>query len=119
MRVVVLGASLQPGKRSLSMVRKLVKADYEVFPIGRDEGIIEGVKIITDKPIIKKVHTVIMYLRSEYQGEYYDYIINTLKPKRIIFNKKTENESLMEMADDAGIEVLEKCSLVMLAKDEL
>ena len=46
-------------------------------------------------------------------AEYIDYLLG-LKPKRIIFNPGTENDSFMERAAARGIEVVEGCTLVML-----
>jgi hypothetical protein len=37
-----------------------------------------------------------------------------LKPERIIFNPGAENPELEALADQAGIKVLEACTLVML-----
>jgi hypothetical protein len=39
----------------------------------------------------------------------------SLKPRRIIFNPGTENPDLMNKAAVSGIEVLEACTLVLLA----
>jgi hypothetical protein len=47
------------------------------------------------------------------QKEYYDYILS-LHPKRIIFNPGTENDELVEMATEKGIQAIEACTLVML-----
>jgi hypothetical protein len=49
------------------------------------------------------------------QHEYYDYILNVIKPKRIIFNPGTENAEFIKMIKSSGnIEIEIACTLVML-----
>jgi hypothetical protein len=74
---------------------------------------IGGVPIITDHPSQKEVDTITLYLNPSLQKEYYDYILS-LHPKRIIFNPGTENDELVEMATEKGIQAIEACTLVML-----
>jgi uncharacterized protein len=114
---LIIGASITTGKRSNNMVKKLVAKGYTVYPLGRDEGEIAGVKVLTGFPEISDVHTVIMYLKTEKQLQYHDYILK-LNPKRIIFNSKTENDDLRKLARAQGIETLYACSLVMIGMDE-
>ena len=40
--------------------------------------------------------------------------IIALKPQRIIFNPGTENPALVQLANAAGIETIEACTLVMM-----
>ncbi len=116
-RTLVLGVSSRPGKRSYNMVRKLAAKGYDVIAIGYTDGMVEDVPVLTGQPFVKDVHTVIPYLKPEKQGQYYDYILK-LKPARIIFNAKTENEELRKLARDNNIETLYACSLVMIGMDE-
>jgi predicted CoA-binding protein len=60
-----------------------------------------------------ELDTITLYLSAERQKPYYSYI-TALKPRRIIFNPGTENEELQFLAQEAGIETLEACTLVML-----
>jgi hypothetical protein len=48
------------------------------------------------------------------QENWFDFILNC-HPKRIIFNPGAENEPLKKTAADNGIEVVDACTLVMLA----
>ena len=70
-------------------------------------------KIIVDRPIIKDIHTVTLYLNPDNQKDYYDYILQ-LSPKRIIFNPGAENQELIELAMKNNIEVSIACTLIML-----
>ena len=54
--------------------------------------------------------------RSISSGEY-DNIIG-LKPRRVIFNPGAENSELAQKLKDAGIEVVEACTLVMLRTEQ-
>ena len=88
---------------------------FPVKAIGLRKGEIGDVVVQTGFPELTGVHTVSLYIGPDHQEPYLDYILS-LRPKRLIFNKKTYNKSLMEMAMEAGIEVVEDCTLVMIAK---
>jgi uncharacterized protein len=116
-RTLVLGVSTRPGKRSYNMVRKLAAKGHDVIAVGYTDGMIEEITVLTGQPFVKDVHTVIPYLRPEKQAQYYSYILE-LKPRRIIFNAKTENEELRKLARENNIETINACSLVMIGMDE-
>jgi hypothetical protein len=113
-KTVVLGASPNNSKYSYKCVRSLLRRGHEAIPVGKKPGTIEGVEILTGKPEILHVHTVALYIGSENQKEYYDYILN-LNPSRIIFNPGTHNQELMNLAEKEGIEVVVDCALIMLS----
>lgn len=113
-KVVVIGASENPERYSNMAAIKLLNNNYEVVPIGIKKGVIKGVNIITEKPLMEGVDTITLYINPERQREYYDYFL-ALKPKRIIFNPGTENMELKGLASEKGIETIEACTLVMLS----
>lgn len=112
-RTLVLGASYKPGRFSYLAIKSLVSHNVKVFAIGARMGKVEGVEIITQKIDIDNIHTVTLYLNSNNQSSYINYIIG-LKPKRIIFNPGTENPELLSIARENNIEVVFDCTLVML-----
>jgi len=112
-KVMVLGASPNKRRFSYSCVKSLLRHGYDVVPIGKRSGVIDEVNILTQKPQIRELDTVTLYLNSENQKEYYDYILE-LKPNRIIFNPGAENPEFKKMAEDRDISAVEKCTLVML-----
>lgn len=114
-KTVVLGASPNETRYSNKAVRLLKNKGFEVVPLGVKSGEISGVTILTDTPKVENVHTVTLYLNAQRQPAYYDYILETLKPKRIIFNPGTENEELENLAMTKGIETEEACTLVLLS----
>ena len=116
-KTLVMGASPNPLRYANKAVRRLLSNGYEVVAIGKREVEIEGVKVIKGKPPIKGIHTITMYLGPENQEEYLDYIIS-LNPVRIIFNPGTYNKKLEDMAEAAGIETIEDCTLIMLDSDD-
>jgi len=113
-KTIVLGASTNPARYSNMATLRLTAAHHPVEAIGVREGQIGETSIQTGKPEVANVDTVTLYLNLQRQHDYYDYIIG-LKPKRIIFNPGTENPELREMAQNAGIETVEACTLVMLS----
>ncbi len=116
-KTLVMGASPTPTRYAYKAVKRLLSYGHEVVAIGKIESEIDGVKIAKEMIDIPDLHTVTMYLNPEKQEPYLDYILG-LKPKRIIFNPGSYNPKLDKMAKDAGIKVLEDCTLVMLDMDD-
>jgi len=114
---VVLGASENPDRYSNRAILKLRQYGHPVAAIGLREGVVADVRIQKDKPELKDVDTVTMYLSAKNKVQYYDYIIS-LKPKRIIYNPGAENGELEELAEKNNIENLEACTLVLLATSQ-
>ncbi|MEO6070563.1 MAG: CoA-binding protein [Chitinophagaceae bacterium] len=113
-KTVVLGASMNPSRYSYLAIKKLTQHGHPVLAIGRRKGNIGSTEIKTTQENEEGVDTVTLYINSQNQKEYYDYILG-LKPNRIIFNPGTENEELARMAKEKGIEAVEACTLVMLS----
>jgi predicted CoA-binding protein len=117
MKTVVIGASPNPARYSNMAVERLLQNNHEVIPLGIRKGEISGLKIITERPEIKDVHTVTMYVGPQNQPEWYNYILS-LNPERVIFNPGTENPEFEEILEKKGIEVRENCTLVLLATNQ-
>ncbi|HQQ97593.1 MAG TPA: CoA-binding protein [Cyclobacteriaceae bacterium] len=114
-RTVVVGASTNPSRYAYLAAEMLTQGGYEMIPVGIKKGEVFGKKIqdIRSRPRIDGVHTITLYIGPDHQPEWYEYLLS-LKPKRIIFNPGTENDTFMKMVADAGIEVAVACTLVML-----
>ncbi|PRY15649.1 hypothetical protein CLV24_102271 [Pontibacter ummariensis] len=116
-KTVVLGATDNPTRYAYKAVHRLQQHGHEVVPVGIKKGEVGGKPIIYDKTEpVEDVDTVTLYVGPQNQPSWYDYILN-LKPKRIIFNPGTENRELEQLAENANIETLHHCTLVMLATD--
>ena len=117
MKTIVLGASPNPERYAYEAVTRLVAKGHEVIPIGIRHGkTAADLDILNGLPLIEHVHTVTLYISPDVQHEYYDYILNVIKPKRIIFNPGTENAEFIKMikSSNLAIEVEIACTLVML-----
>jgi predicted CoA-binding protein len=114
---LVLGASKNPQRYSYLAMHKLRAHGHPVLAIGKREGSVNNINIVTGTPPFKDVDTVTLYLNPANQKPYYDYILS-LAPKRIIFNPGTENDELVSLARNKGIKVLDACTLVMLSTNQ-
>ena len=115
MKTLVLGASTNPDRYSNIATKRLLRAGHEVVLVGNREGEIEKHNIATTPPILGDVDTVTLYLGPDRQAQYYDYLVEQIRPRRIIFNPGTENAELRALAEAADIETEYACTLVMLA----
>ena len=114
-RTVIVGATTNEDRYAFMAAESLTSNKYEVIPIGIKKGTVFGKQIlnIREKPEIKDVDTITLYIGPKHQPEWYDYLIG-LKPKRIIFNPGTENPEFAKRVAESGIEAIEACTLVML-----
>lgn len=117
-KTAILGATTNPSRYAYLAAERLIANDHKIVPIGIKKGEVFGVSILNlrKKPDIKDIDTITMYISSQNQGQWEEYILS-LNPKRIIFNPGSENQSLAEKASKKGIEVLNACTLVMLGND--
>jgi predicted CoA-binding protein len=113
-KTVVLGASENPSRYSFLAINRLRAHQHPVVAIGKKEGEVAGIHITKEHPAEAGVDTITLYMNPANQKPYYDYILS-LKPKRIIFNPGTENDELIEMAEQNGIQAVLGCTLVMLS----
>lgn len=113
-KTLVLGASDNPSRYSYLAIKKLRAHQHPVLAVGRKETVVGEVPVHKETVPDDAVDTVTLYLNPQNQVPYYDYILQ-LKPRRIIFNPGTENPELMKMAEEAGIEPVIACTLVMLS----
>lgn len=113
-KTLVLGASDNPARYSYLAINRLQAHHHPVVAVGKKETSVNGTPVHKDHVAEEGIDTVTLYLNPKNQVEYYDYIL-TLKPKRIIFNPGTENDDLIRMAKQNGIEPVIGCTLVMLS----
>lgn len=115
MRTLVLGATPNPQRYAFLAANKLVAHGHEIVNVGIKQGEVAGVTILNGLPEVDAIDTVTLYLGAKNQPPYYDWLIEEVKPRRIIFNPGTENAALAMRARKAGIETEVACTLVMLA----
>jgi predicted CoA-binding protein len=112
--VAILGASPKPDRYAYRAFEMLRQYGHRPIPINPAFDDIRGEKCypkISDAP--NPIDTVTMYLGEARSNPLIAEII-AAKPRRIIMNPGAENAALAEQAEEAGIEVVEGCTLVML-----
>ncbi len=114
MKTLVVGASTNPERYSFIATNMLKSYGHEVVLFGKKSGEVAGSTIETAQKPFEGIDTITMYVGANHQSELYNYLIQ-LKPRRIIFNPGTENPVFEEKALQAGIEVEEACTLVLLS----
>jgi uncharacterized protein len=111
---LIIGASPRSSSYANMAMHALDEAGYKTLlynPLGRE---IEKRLVFTDiTEIDEDVDTITLYVRASRLAPIVSELI-ALKAKRIIFNPGTEDEALMKAFSQAGLEVLEACTLVML-----
>ena len=113
-KILILGASNNPSRYANLAANRLVAKGYPIINVGIKSGEVAGMPIELADVIHPDIDTITLYLNSQKQTQYYDYIIKS-KPRRIIFNPGTENPELEALAEENGIETIEACTLVMLS----
>ena len=113
MRVLVYGASTNPDRYSFIATNLLQSKGHEVVLVGHLQGQINGVEIQTEKVKQADIDTITLYVGSKNQEGLLEYILD-LQPRRVIFNPGTENEQMMNELIQAGIQIEEACTLVLL-----
>ncbi len=111
--VLVFGASENPARYANMAVRLLQKHGYQVYAQGLKAGKIEDILIHTDWPEPDSIDTICLYVGPNRLWDYHEQLIS-MHPRRIIFNPGTESPELMQLALNAGIEVIQNCTLMML-----
>ena len=112
--VAILGASPKPDRYAYKAFQMLREYGHRPIPINPAFDEILDQKCypkLADAP--QPIDTVAMYLGEPRSNPLIDEIIRA-KPRRIIMNPGAENFALAEKAEEAGIEVVEGCTLVML-----
>ncbi len=114
LNTLVLGATTNPSRYAFIAAEMLTAYGHEVFPVGIKKGAVGGKEIARHFPGKEaNLDTITLYIGPAHQPEWYDAILHS-GARRIIFNPGTENEELQALAEAAGIETIEACTLVML-----
>ena len=111
---VVLGASPNPDRYSYKAVEMLLEHGHTVWPVHPAVKEILGCAVYPDlESLPSGVDTITMYVgpaRSEGMAD----TLLKVGPRRVIFNPGAENPALRQQLAEAGVEVLEACTLVLL-----
>ncbi|MEO0470715.1 MAG: CoA-binding protein [Bacteroidota bacterium] len=115
-KTLVLGASAKTNRYSNIAIHRLRGAGHPVEAIGLRPAEVADVQVHRKEEVIlpEDIDTVTLYLNPVRQEAYKNMILD-LQPKRVIFNPGTENPVFERELEDAGIQALEACTLVMLS----
>jgi len=111
---LILGATNNPARYASMAADMLTAYGHTIIPVGVRKGETAGVDILAAFPeVATSIDTITMYVGPGRQPAWYNAILGS-GARRIIFNPGTENDELAQLAEQAGMEVLEACTLVML-----
>ncbi|NLI82241.1 MAG: CoA-binding protein [Deltaproteobacteria bacterium] len=112
--VAVVGASPKPDRYSNQAMRMLEEKGHNPIPVapGRNE-ICQRRAYPNLGAVPDPIDTVTMYVGAARQDPVLQDVLR-LRPRRIIFNPGSENPEAYDALRNAGIEVVEACTLVML-----
>jgi predicted CoA-binding protein len=113
-RVVILGASDKPERYANKAFKMSRDYGHEVIPVHPALEQIEGVPVRKRLADVQgPVDTITVYLRPEVSEPLIPDLI-ALHPARIILNPGTESEAVAAKLHQAGISVVNACTLVLL-----
>jgi predicted CoA-binding protein len=112
--VAILGASPKPDRYAWKAFQMLREYGHKPVPINPAYNEILGEKCYPNfSSVSRPIDTVTIYLGQARSNQLIDEIV-AARPRRIIMNPGAENSRLATKATEAGIAVVEACTLVML-----
>lgn len=114
---LVIGVSRNSERYANMAVSALKRQGHPVYALGKEDFVFEDVPVHAQWVTFPQLHTITLYVRPELQRPYYEKILAS-GARRIIFNPGTWNDELAEMATQAGIEIEDACTLVMLSSGQ-
>lgn len=117
MNVAILGASEKPDRFAHKAQQLLAEHGHATYPIslsGREILGRPGYKSLHDIPVEERpVHTVTIYMNPARFAGIADEVLS-FSPNRIIFNPGAESPEIAEKFREAGVRVVEACTLILL-----
>lgn len=118
--VIVLGASDKKERTSNQAVRMLAEYQHTVLPVHPGLQTIDGHPVyasVRDASATHAIDVISLYVNPTRQLPVVDDII-AAKPGAIIMNPGTESDDLRQQYEQAGIRVIEACTLVLLRSQQ-
>ncbi|MFA5072497.1 MAG: CoA-binding protein [Nitrospirota bacterium] len=116
--VAVVGASPKKDRYSYQAMKALEKKGHNPIPVATARLEVLGRKAYPSlAEIPEHIDTITVYISAAHQTSMLDEAVR-IKPRRIIFNPGTENHTAYTQLRQAGIEVVESCTLIMLSSNE-
>ncbi len=117
--IAILGLSDNSSRYSFLAYQRLLTHGYKkIYGVSNKDLDLPSITCLKEiDQLPRPIHTLTMYVGAAHSTPIIDKIIK-LAPKRIIFNPGSENDQLEQIANQAGIEVIHGCTLVMLSTDQ-
>ncbi|MCG6938468.1 MAG: CoA-binding protein [Gammaproteobacteria bacterium] len=115
--VAIIGASEKKNRYAYRAMVSLRDHGHKVRLVNPFKETIEShicFKAVSD--IKEKIDTVTLYVNPERFRGHVDEVVKA-GPRRVIMNPGTEDTEMQEVLEDAGIEVVRACTLVLLSTD--
>lgn len=117
MNTAILGASAKPERYAHKAHQQLLAHGHRVFPISPTGAtILETPGFTSIAEINEPIDTLTLYVSPKRLEPLLPGII-AAQPRRVIFNPGTESSEAQKQLQDAGIETIEACTLVLLATE--
>lgn len=114
MTVAILGASKNKERYSYLAFKMLQEYGHTPVLVSPKFAELEGFKAYASLDDVKEeIDTLTMYVGPDISTKLKAEIL-ALKPRRVIFNPGSENAALQKDLSEAGVEVEEACTLVLL-----
>ncbi len=113
--VAVVGASEDRTKYGNKSVRAHLRQGYRVFPINPHASFIEGQQVwasVTDVPA-QRLDRITVYVPPEIGITLLEQFA-AMQPGEVWFNPGSENNALLQRAEELGLPVINACSIVDL-----
>jgi predicted CoA-binding protein len=113
--VAIIGASEKKDRFAHMAMTALLDHGHEVRLVNPFKETIDGqkcFKAVTD--INEKINTVTLYVNPHRFRDHIEEVIK-VKPERVIMNPGTTDADMQKKLEDAGINVLRACTLVLLS----
>lgn len=114
---LVVGASENTERYSNKAMAMLKEYGHPVYAFGLKDGEAHGISIHKEK-MTHDIHTITMYIGAKNVDDSLKEWLESLNPKRIIFNPGAENEDWASHLHKLNIQVEEACTLVLLKTDQ-
>jgi predicted CoA-binding protein len=118
MDVMLIGATDKKDRYAYQAMKLLLEKGHRVYLLHPRITAIEGLRVYQSvRDIPQGIHTVTLYVSAIRSTPMIGDIL-ACRPQRIIFNPGAENDALEKQAQDAGIETVRGCTLVMLKTNQ-
>lgn len=116
--VAILGASNKPHRYSYKAQTMLTEYGHKPVPVSLHDEEVLGVPAVSQlSDITEEVDTITVYINPQHLHDVLPQI-ETLKPRRVIFNPGSEDSAAITQLRQQGIEVEEACTLVLLRTEQ-